>query len=179
MHDAAGRTTALATLGGGCFWCLDAVYRELNGVVSVTSGYAGGDTPAPTYREVCSGMTGHNEVVLVVFDPPGLALEAKDPRGFAEFLKQLAEDPWTQIQAISSEGTFEVTHTEEEWLAILGPEAYEVMRNQGTEYPWTSALLDGVNATAYALMQACGLVDDHLEACVARSTASGARGPAA
>lgn len=58
-----------ATLGGGCFWCLDAVYRELKGVERVTSGYAGGDTPAPTYREVCGGRTGHAEVVQVEFDP--------------------------------------------------------------------------------------------------------------
>lgn len=60
---------SLATLGGGCFWCLDAVYRELRGVERVVSGYAGGDTPAPTYREVCSGRTGHAEVVQVAFDP--------------------------------------------------------------------------------------------------------------
>ncbi|HEU5175446.1 MAG TPA: peptide-methionine (S)-S-oxide reductase MsrA [Gemmatimonadaceae bacterium] len=59
----------LATLGGGCFWCLDAVYRELRGVRRVVSGYAGGDTPAPTYREVCGGRTGHAEVVQVEFDP--------------------------------------------------------------------------------------------------------------
>lgn len=69
MSDAAPRTTELATLGGGCFWCLDAVYRELDGVQRVTSGYAGGDTPAPTYREVCGGRTGHAEVVQVEFDP--------------------------------------------------------------------------------------------------------------
>jgi peptide-methionine (S)-S-oxide reductase len=56
-------------LGGGCFWCLEAVFQELRGVEEVTSGYAGGDHPAPTYREVCSGATGHAEVVRVVFDP--------------------------------------------------------------------------------------------------------------
>lgn len=61
--------TETATFGGGCFWCLDAVYRELRGVTAVTSGYAGGDTPAPTYREVCGGRTGHAEVVQVEFDP--------------------------------------------------------------------------------------------------------------
>jgi peptide-methionine (S)-S-oxide reductase len=58
-----------ATLGGGCFWCLDAVYRELKGITRVISGYAGGDTPAPTYREVCGGRTGHAEVVQLEFDP--------------------------------------------------------------------------------------------------------------
>lgn len=71
MHDAPDSQAPhqIATLGGGCFWCLDAVYRELRGVVRVTSGYAGGDTPAPTYREVCSGRTGHAEVVEIEFDP--------------------------------------------------------------------------------------------------------------
>lgn len=59
----------LATLGGGCFWCLEAVYVELNGVEKVVSGYAGGHVKNPTYREVCSGATGHAEVVQVSFDP--------------------------------------------------------------------------------------------------------------
>jgi peptide-methionine (S)-S-oxide reductase len=58
-----------ATLGGGCFWCLEAVYEQLRGVVKVESGYAGGDTPNPTYRQVCGGTTGHAEVVQVTFDP--------------------------------------------------------------------------------------------------------------
>ena len=62
-------TTQLATLGGGCFWCLDAVYRDLNGVVSVVSGYAGGHTQNPTYEEVCGKKTGHAEVVQIAFDP--------------------------------------------------------------------------------------------------------------
>jgi peptide-methionine (S)-S-oxide reductase len=59
----------VATLGGGCFWCLDAVYRELRGVENVESGYAGGTKPSPTYREVCTGQTGHAEVVQITFDP--------------------------------------------------------------------------------------------------------------
>ena len=59
----------VATLGGGCFWCLDAVYRQLRGVERVESGYAGGSTAHPTYRDVCSGRTGHAEVVQVTFDP--------------------------------------------------------------------------------------------------------------
>lgn len=58
-----------AVLGGGCFWCLDAVFRELAGVVRVESGYAGGTTPDPDYEAVCSGRTGHAEVVRVTFDP--------------------------------------------------------------------------------------------------------------
>lgn len=58
-----------ATFGGGCFWCTDAIFRELRGVVSVTPGYAGGHTENPTYEEVCSGTTGHAEVTRIVFDP--------------------------------------------------------------------------------------------------------------
>ncbi|MFN8007595.1 MAG: peptide-methionine (S)-S-oxide reductase MsrA [Terriglobia bacterium] len=59
----------LATLGGGCFWCLEAVFVDLKGVEKVESGYAGGNTPHPTYRQVCMGSTGHAEVVQVTFDP--------------------------------------------------------------------------------------------------------------
>ena len=59
----------LATLAGGCFWCLEAVYNELRGVESVVSGYAGGEVPNPTYEAVCSETTGHAEVVQIAFDP--------------------------------------------------------------------------------------------------------------
>jgi peptide-methionine (S)-S-oxide reductase len=59
----------LATLGGGCFWCLEAVYLELKGVEQVVSGYAGGTVPDPTYYEVCEGTTGHAEIVQLTFDP--------------------------------------------------------------------------------------------------------------
>jgi peptide-methionine (S)-S-oxide reductase len=58
-----------ATLGGGCFWCLEAVFEQLQGVLKVESGYAGGATDQPSYRDVCSGATGHAEVVQVTFDP--------------------------------------------------------------------------------------------------------------
>ena len=62
-------SAARATFGGGCFWCTEAVFRELAGVHSATSGYSGGHTPAPTYDAVCSGRTGHAEVVQIEFDP--------------------------------------------------------------------------------------------------------------
>ncbi len=65
--------SAAAVLGGGCFWCVEAVYRDLDGVLSVKSGYAGGHTDHPTYREVCGGATGHAEVVRVVYDPARLS----------------------------------------------------------------------------------------------------------
>jgi peptide-methionine (S)-S-oxide reductase len=62
-----------ATLGGGCFWCLEAVFKDLRGVVSVMSGYAGGHVENPSYEEVCGKKTGHAEVVRVVFDPAELS----------------------------------------------------------------------------------------------------------
>ncbi|MFB6105132.1 MAG: peptide-methionine (S)-S-oxide reductase MsrA [Halobacteriaceae archaeon] len=67
---------ALATFGGGCFWCTEAAFKELAGVDSVTSGYAGGDTEDPTYEEVCSGSTGHAEVVQLEYDPEEIGYEA-------------------------------------------------------------------------------------------------------
>ena len=62
-------THETATLGGGCFWCLEAVYADLKGVVRVESGYAGGTVPNPSYRDVCAEKTGHAEVVQLTFDP--------------------------------------------------------------------------------------------------------------
>lgn len=67
------RRTEVATLGGGCFWCLEAVYDELKGVESVESGYSGGHVENPTYRQVCTGTTGHAEVVRVTFDPEAIS----------------------------------------------------------------------------------------------------------
>jgi peptide-methionine (S)-S-oxide reductase len=60
---------ALATFGEGCFWCAEAVFSEMEGVVSVTSGYAGGHVPHPTYDQVCTGTTGHAEVAQIEYDP--------------------------------------------------------------------------------------------------------------
>lgn len=59
----------MSTLGGGCFWCLEAVFDELSGVEDVVSGYAGGSVVAPSYAQVCSGFTGHAEVIQITFDP--------------------------------------------------------------------------------------------------------------
>jgi peptide-methionine (S)-S-oxide reductase len=63
------------TLGGGCFWCIEAVFNELKGVEQVESGYSGGSSANPTYRQVCSGTTGHAEVVQVTFDPKVISLK--------------------------------------------------------------------------------------------------------
>ena len=63
------QVTQTATIGGGCFWCLDAVFEQLRGVSKVASGYAGGAVANPTYQAVCTGVTGHAEVIQITFDP--------------------------------------------------------------------------------------------------------------
>lgn len=72
-HRPMSATQETATLGGGCFWCLEAVFKDLRGVSWVMSGYAAGDVPNPSYKAVCTGRTGHAEVVQVKFDPSQLA----------------------------------------------------------------------------------------------------------
>ena len=69
------KRTETATLGGGCFWCLEAVYENVKGVIDVVSGYAGGHTEHPDYRSVCSGQTGHAEVVQITYDPDVIGYE--------------------------------------------------------------------------------------------------------
>jgi len=67
--------TELATLGGGCFWCVEAVYQRVDGVLSVKPGYAGGHVDNPGYKEVCSGKTGHAEVAKIEFDPDQISYQ--------------------------------------------------------------------------------------------------------
>jgi peptide-methionine (S)-S-oxide reductase len=67
--------TRHATLGGGCFWCVEAVYERMPGILSVTSGYAGGRTDNPTYEDICTGKTGHAEVVQIEYDPEKISYE--------------------------------------------------------------------------------------------------------
>lgn len=88
-----------ATLAGGCFWCLEAVFDELKGVVSVESGYAGGHVENPSYRAVCTGTTGHAEVVQVTFDPAMLS--------FADLLRVFftIHDPTTMNRQGGDVGT--------------------------------------------------------------------------
>jgi peptide-methionine (S)-S-oxide reductase len=96
--------TELATFGGGCFWCTEAIFQMLPGVKSVTSGYAGGTTPNPTYEAVCSGTTGHAEVIQVAFDPTQISYEkiletfweAHDPTT----LNRQGNDSGTQYRSI-------------------------------------------------------------------------------
>ncbi len=88
-----------ATLGGGCFWCLEPVFLSLRGVHSSTSGYAGGSAPNPTYKQVCSGQTGHAEVVQIEFDPAEIS--------YADILRVFftLHDPTTLNQQGADVGT--------------------------------------------------------------------------
>ncbi len=91
--------TQLATFGGGCFWCTEAIYETFDGVKSVTSGYAGGHVASPTYQQICSGNTGHAEVIQIEFDPAKIAFE-KLVDIFWE-----AHDPTTLNRQGADEGT--------------------------------------------------------------------------
>jgi peptide-methionine (S)-S-oxide reductase len=73
MTNASSRSTEVATLAGGCFWCLEAVFDDLKGVEHVESGYAGGNVQHPSYQQVCTGRTGHAEVVQITFDPAAVS----------------------------------------------------------------------------------------------------------
>ncbi|HEU6448661.1 MAG TPA: peptide-methionine (S)-S-oxide reductase MsrA [Verrucomicrobiae bacterium] len=91
--------TEIAVFGGGCFWCMEAVFERLPGVKSVTSGYAGGHTENPTYKQVCSGETGHAEVTRIEFDPAKIS--------YAQLLEVFwqAHDPTTLNRQGADEGT--------------------------------------------------------------------------
>ena len=92
-------TLSVATLGGGCFWCLEAVFDEMEGVTDVVSGYAGGAVDNPNYRDVCNGATGHAEVVQITFDPARLS--------FADLLRVffVMHDPTTLNRQGADAGT--------------------------------------------------------------------------
>lgn len=92
-------TTDTATLGAGCFWCVEAVFQRLNGVKKVVSGYTGGHVKNPTYREVCYGKTGHAEVCQIIFDPAVIS--------FDEILKAfwMSHDPTTLNRQGNDVGT--------------------------------------------------------------------------
>jgi peptide methionine sulfoxide reductase msrA/msrB len=112
-----------ATFGGGCFWCTEAIFQQLNGVAKVESGYSGGGTKNPTYREVCSGMTGHAEVVQVTYDEAQISLEdllkihltTHDPTT----LNRQGADRGTQYRSI-------IFYRNEEEKAIAEKAIYEV-----------------------------------------------------
>lgn len=124
----------LATLGGGCFWCLEAVFQQLRGVEGVTSGYAGGHVERPTYEQVCSGATGHAEVVQVRFDPAALSY-----RQLLEVFFTL-HDPTTRDRQGHDVGTqyrsIVLWHDEEQRRT-----AEDVMREVGAEGLWDAPLV--------------------------------------
>ena len=68
QENSKSKASQVATLGGGCFWCMEAVFSEMNGVTKVLSGYSGGSVANPTYEQVCTGTTGHAEVIQIAFD---------------------------------------------------------------------------------------------------------------
>ena len=73
LESKSNSTNEIAVLGGGCFWCLEPVFKELRGVQEVLSGYAGGARPNPNYEQICSGVTGHAEVIKISFDPQAIS----------------------------------------------------------------------------------------------------------
>ncbi|EQA44607.1 peptide-methionine (S)-S-oxide reductase [Leptospira broomii serovar Hurstbridge str. 5399] len=88
-----------ATVGGGCFWCVEAIYQLVDGVESIVSGYAGGSDPSPNYKSVCTGLTGHAEVIRIGFDPQRIS--------FSDILNIFweAHDPTTRNRQGNDEGT--------------------------------------------------------------------------
>jgi methionine-S-sulfoxide reductase len=99
LNSSAMSNTEVATLGGGCYWCLEAIFQRLDGVLKVESGFSGGQLKNPSYREVCSGLTGHAEVIQVSFDTAKVS--------FAEILKVFFEmhDPTTLNRQGADVGT--------------------------------------------------------------------------
>ena len=113
----------IATLGGGCFWCVEAVFQELEGVGFVESGYAGGEKPNPTYQEVCTGNSGHAEVAQVHFDPGVISYREILEVFFATHdpttLNQQGGDIGTQYRSVIFFDTPEQRETAEQLLAEL------------------------------------------------------------
>jgi len=116
-----------ATVGGGCFWCVEAVYERIDGIVSAVSGYAGGQKERPTYEEVCAGRTGHAEVVQITFDPAKISYQdvldlffrAHDPTT----LDRQGADVGTQYRSIilyHNEGQKKIAETTREKVGASG-----------------------------------------------------------
>lgn len=93
-NSAAAAATAIATFGGGCFWCVEEAFDQVTGVISTTSGYMGGHTKNPTYNQVSSGGTGHNEVLQVIYDPAKVTYA------------QLLDTFWRNIDPTQANGQF-------------------------------------------------------------------------
>ncbi len=131
----AGNDTA--TFGAGCFWCVEAVFQQLNGVIKVTSGYTGGETKNPTYKEVCSGETGHAEVCQIVYDPKIIS--------FKELLEAFwqTHDPTTYNRQGNDLGTqyrSAVFYHNEEQKALTEQYKKELDRSGAFEKPIVTSL---------------------------------------
>ena len=119
--------SSVATLGGGCFWCLEAVFENLNGVESIVSGYAGGESANPTYRQVCSGTTNHAEVVQIAFDPNDITYRELLTIFFAVHdpttLNRQGADAGTQYRSVIFTHTEEQSATAKSLIAELDAQA--------------------------------------------------------
>ena len=117
------RETEKATLGGGCFWCLEAVFEQLEGVERVVSGYSGGRVSDPSYQQVCSGRTGHAEVIQITFDPKVLGYRDLLEIFFAfhdpTTLNRQGPDQGTQYRSVIFAHTPEQRETAEKVIADL------------------------------------------------------------
>ncbi len=118
--------TEKIVLGGGCFWCTEAVFQYVDGVVDVTPGYAGGTSDDPTYREVCRGGTGHAEVIQVEYDPGTVSLEKLLEVFFSTHdpttVDRQGNDVGSQYRSIVLYNSEEQGARVEEFLARIGPE---------------------------------------------------------
>ncbi len=139
----------VALFGGGCFWCLDAVFRELKGVTAVESGYAGGKTAKPTYEDICTGRTGHAEVVRVTFDPSLLTFRdlltvfftIHDPTT----MNRQGNDSGTQYRSVvfcqsaeqraTTQAVIATLNAEKLWKGPIVTEVVSEMRGDSTFYP--------------------------------------------
>jgi len=118
--------TETATLGGGCFWCTEAIFRSLKGVESVESGYSGGHTKNPTYQEVCTGETGHAEVIQITFNPQVISFteilevffETHDPTS----LNRQGADAGTQYRSVIFYHTPHQKELAEKYISQLNSE---------------------------------------------------------
>ncbi len=127
----------IVTLAGGCFWCLEAVFDELNGVISVESGYAGGRVDNPSYKDICTGMTGHAEVVQVTFDASVIS--------FRDILRVFftVHDPTTLNRQGADVGTqyrSAIFYRDEEQKRV----AEEVIREIAAEKLWSNPIVTEV-----------------------------------
>ena len=130
MHPTENKNKETATLAGGCFWCLEAVFDNLQGVLDVVSGYSGGHVPNPTYSEVTSGRTGHAEVVQVTFDPSIISfaeiLEVFFTIHDPTTLNRQGADVGTQYRSAVFYHTPEQKRVTEQFIASLeGEQAWE------------------------------------------------------